>query len=71
MEKVEQMFALANEFSSTLPKGLEWLHALKEDACSGSNSWMHTLNGYVAGLWVSGVISIEQLDDFDKLKADD
>lgn len=67
---VLKMFEMAEKFSSNHPKGLEWLQALREDAESGLSAWMNTLNGYVRGLWAAGIIGTEDLDDFDKLRAE-
>lgn len=67
---VLKMFEMAEKFSANSPKGQDWLHDLRADADAGLNAWMNTLTGYVRGLWAAGVIGIEELDDFDKLRVE-
>jgi hypothetical protein len=70
-ETVIKMFELAEQFSVNSSKGLDWLNDLKSDYGTGRVSGeIYILSGYVTGLWAAGVISIEQLDDFDKIKAE-
>lgn len=66
-----ELFALAEQFSKGTAKGLQWVNDLKIDAFTYQlPSWIERLTGYVHGLWAVDVISLEQLDDFDKLKAE-
>lgn len=70
-ESIKKMFELAEQFSANSSKGMDWLHDLKTDYGTGRISGeIYTLSGYVRGLWAAGVISLEQLDDFDKIKVE-
>lgn len=66
-----ELFVLAEHISAGSEKGLDWLADLKHDALAGElNGWVDRLAGYIRGLWAAGFIGIEQLDDFDKLRAE-
>lgn len=70
---VKKIFDMADQFSANSPKGQEWLRDLRSDFGKGLISGsveINKLSGYVRGLWASGVIDIEQINDFDKVKAD-
>lgn len=72
-KEVKKMFDMADQFSASSAKGQEWLRTLRADFGKGLISGsveINKLSGYVRGLWAAGIIDVEQLDNFDKVKAD-
>lgn len=64
-----KLFNLAEQLSKGSYNGLQWLIDLKSDAFTAQlPGWRERLTGYVVGLWAAGFISLEQLDDFEKLR---
>ncbi len=72
MRKIDvNLFTLAEQLSKGSENGLQWVIDLKSDAFTAQlPGWMERLAGYVVGLWAAGFISLEQLDNFDKLRAE-
>lgn len=74
MSTRQRLFDKAKQITpESCAQGFEWLDRLEMSAQDGDQSftWAYALRGYAAGLWAMDFISIETLDDFNKLLAEE